>query len=700
MFYSADILGGPRRGLGLVWLAATLGAKNAIRKLNKRDIATCDIGKTCEAVMNPKEPMALRLSSQLLYGVVRIYVQQSETWMAEVQFTHASLRKAFTIFAPASASGAPPGVRGAIDMPLNRRNHQAGKTAPGAADGITLPSNDAFFAGDFEFDWFWDEDGAGFGDTSTGVGSAFVPSASFETPSPQRKRYTADAEAITLRSALLSQRNASAEGHAGSELGRDGGMIHDAAVFQDDGDDEPAHLDLGLEVMDYNFPAPPSEGDGAQHRAMRSSSVLGGPEADFGAFDDLGDMGAPGDFDVEYLNNLPGMQEAEASRQLSPSASLRSALKRSATPSLIDSEEARALGLPIPPSPKKKRVTFKEDRRLELSDDEMRRNRSDYLLNMEKARAEAEAKRNKKDAEMQAERLVFGPSKDLAHGYTLSTFWRMTVDERFAELTTMRQAFQTPKAPTLPNVFGGPLPFAQENGQYDEGVDMFNDDAGMPPDDDGGVWDDLPGGPPSSSEIGRAESETATAKLPWNMAADNLRAAAEQSTVLSGTRSVGDGTLRSFAEGDISAIRGSRRDSSVIPPSPRLIREDSRLLETGSRAAQESQSQMESQLAIDTFKSESNNFLVFAHNTAAGLGDQPLFFSDLAPVADTTPGVAAQAFYHLLALATNDKISIEQNEAYGEIHIGLGDISGIPPFAPNLSRSQSLSSSRSVSLRP
>jgi meiotic recombination protein REC8 len=57
-------------------LAATLGAKSTVRKLSKRDIAACDITKTCDSVKDPSEPMALRLSSQLLYGVVRIYVQQ------------------------------------------------------------------------------------------------------------------------------------------------------------------------------------------------------------------------------------------------------------------------------------------------------------------------------------------------------------------------------------------------------------------------------------------------------------------------------------------------------------------------------------------------------------------------------------------------------------------------------------------------
>lgn len=35
------------------------------------------------------------------------------------------------------------------------------------------------------------------------------------------------------------------------------------------------------------------------------------------------------------------------------------------------------------------------------------------------------------------------------------------------------------------------------------------------------------------------------------------------------------------------------------------------------------------------------------------------------------PGVAAQAFYHVLALATNSLFKVKQEEAYGEIEITI-----------------------------
>jgi hypothetical protein len=51
-------------------MAATLG-KTSIGKLNRRNVLKADIAKLCELVAEPAEPLALRLSSNLLVGVVR-----------------------------------------------------------------------------------------------------------------------------------------------------------------------------------------------------------------------------------------------------------------------------------------------------------------------------------------------------------------------------------------------------------------------------------------------------------------------------------------------------------------------------------------------------------------------------------------------------------------------------------------------------
>ncbi|KAG8390707.1 hypothetical protein BUALT_Bualt01G0111500 [Buddleja alternifolia] len=67
MFYSQFILAkkGP---LGTIWIAAHLE-----RKLRKNQVADTDIGFSVDSILSPDVPIALRLSSHLLLGVVRIY---------------------------------------------------------------------------------------------------------------------------------------------------------------------------------------------------------------------------------------------------------------------------------------------------------------------------------------------------------------------------------------------------------------------------------------------------------------------------------------------------------------------------------------------------------------------------------------------------------------------------------------------------
>lgn len=72
MFYSETLLSktGP---LARVWLSANLE-----RKLSKSHILQSDIGSSVNAIVDEGQaPMALRLSGQLLLGVVRIYSRKA-----------------------------------------------------------------------------------------------------------------------------------------------------------------------------------------------------------------------------------------------------------------------------------------------------------------------------------------------------------------------------------------------------------------------------------------------------------------------------------------------------------------------------------------------------------------------------------------------------------------------------------------------
>lgn len=52
-------------------LAATLGARSSFKKLPKRDVMGADITQLCVLITEPAEPLALRLSSNLMVGVAR-----------------------------------------------------------------------------------------------------------------------------------------------------------------------------------------------------------------------------------------------------------------------------------------------------------------------------------------------------------------------------------------------------------------------------------------------------------------------------------------------------------------------------------------------------------------------------------------------------------------------------------------------------
>lgn len=70
---------------------------------------------------------------------------------------------------------------------------------------------------------------------------------------------------------------------------------------------------------------------------------------------------------------------------------------------------------------------------------------------------------------------------------------------------------------------------------------------------------------------------------------------------------------------------------------------------------------------------ETENFFLFAKEIHASFEDPsiPLKLTDLAPTETSQATVAAQAFYHVLQLATNHHVRVAQEEPYGEIQITL-----------------------------
>lgn len=74
-------------------MAATLGSKTAYKNLSKRSVMTADITQLCDLIAEPMEPLALRLSSNLMYGVVRVYKVKQDIFMTDVNSCVNALKK-------------------------------------------------------------------------------------------------------------------------------------------------------------------------------------------------------------------------------------------------------------------------------------------------------------------------------------------------------------------------------------------------------------------------------------------------------------------------------------------------------------------------------------------------------------------------------------------------------------------------------
>uniref|UniRef100_A0A8H7Y7W3 Rad21/Rec8-like protein N-terminal domain-containing protein n=1 Tax=Psilocybe cubensis TaxID=181762 RepID=A0A8H7Y7W3_PSICU len=93
MFFTPELLSKRDSGFGLLWLAATLGSRSTFKKLPKRSVLTADISQLCDLITEPEEPLALRLSSNLMFGVVRVYKVKQEIFLNDVTICVATLKK-------------------------------------------------------------------------------------------------------------------------------------------------------------------------------------------------------------------------------------------------------------------------------------------------------------------------------------------------------------------------------------------------------------------------------------------------------------------------------------------------------------------------------------------------------------------------------------------------------------------------------
>ncbi|KAH8131808.1 hypothetical protein FP744_10003284 [Trichoderma asperellum] len=96
MFYSHEILSSTQYGVATIWLVATVGKGNQ-KRLTKKAIQEVNVPKACEKILDPGAPLALRLQGNLLYGVSRVFEQQCAYVLTDAEKTQSDMVTFFRI---------------------------------------------------------------------------------------------------------------------------------------------------------------------------------------------------------------------------------------------------------------------------------------------------------------------------------------------------------------------------------------------------------------------------------------------------------------------------------------------------------------------------------------------------------------------------------------------------------------------------
>ena len=62
-----------------------MGPKSNAKRLNRKDLTSISVHETCAFLAAPPSPLSLRLSANLMIGVSRVYGQQWQYHMSDVQ---------------------------------------------------------------------------------------------------------------------------------------------------------------------------------------------------------------------------------------------------------------------------------------------------------------------------------------------------------------------------------------------------------------------------------------------------------------------------------------------------------------------------------------------------------------------------------------------------------------------------------------
>lgn len=615
MFYSTDILSHRKPGLGIIWLAATLGDRSAIRRLSRKEILSVNITLTCSQLLHPSEPFALRLSSQLLFGIVKLYSHQTELLFGDVSNVHSDVRRRMLSTTTEETKE--------IDMRKSRKEVEA----------ITLPLDLAFFTLDF--------DRVGSGMVSRWSVEPFVGRQverevedGFRTPTPVG--HLAEEERITLPERAFEEEELG--------LGRayeEGQVPAYGGVEQE----EFEGLDLGLE--------PPTRPEPFE---------MGAPEGIEQRFQ--GDESMATDFIVEWPELEERLAQEAARMEVGPMVEGVPTVTPARRPREEEEEEGQVEGRRAPAvrPPRPPPLPF-EDRTTTLSEAQLRTARLNYPSRMASERASLQRRTALRTATALAHSIMFAPPTDLSLHPDLSELWQQTVSSHLVARRARFRSMHT--AATLSPIADAPPSPPPPTPVEEEEIEELG--------------------------VARTAPEIPTAlrgprsSLPWNIFAEHRRRSSMLPSI-SYDREITPLRLREVSVETPTGLRRIPPESPLFipPPSPSTIAplEEYTMPETPSERFRvglpaagmvgEEKSPTPPEVGFEQdLEEETRNFLEYAKSIREELEDTIMFFSDLAPVASSTPAVAAQAFYHLLALTSKARFKVRQEESYAEIRVTL-----------------------------
>ncbi|KAI0076094.1 hypothetical protein K474DRAFT_1708496 [Panus rudis PR-1116 ss-1] len=722
MFFTQELLSRRDSGFGLLWLAATLGSKSSFRKLPRRSVVTADIAELCQLIAEPPEPLALRLSSNLMIGVTRVYKVKQDIFLTDVTACFHTLKKA---------------VQELYDTSVTAEQLQMGQPSA-RPDTVTMVADpSAQFAMDFDHLFAAWEDWS----TQKAAASAqvegeedfsdddFDPTNKSQKKGKARARDTplsidrARGNAHTLKEnhELLLSASFDASFHDDGfggfgAVGPSSSQFDGGFGFEDnilEGMDVGDVGDIGDELakeLGEGWGAP-LEDAGMQDNGPLVDVDIGGPpgpDMNFEFGGDLGPADPPSDISPSGLTSAQRTNQALQGAATQDQPFVRDGSVVVPLSPLRPDDADNQLGEDATEGPVKrkgKRVRLLLDARTELTNEELQKARAHYLQEQAALRKEIAQKKAEKESERILAEMISGVPRGL-NAPVLVDFWmenfKLQVEARSGRLHMETEGEPPAKRRRIaedkddhgidPDV---PLDMELRDEAQDLNLGPGINEYGMGGDNLEGIYE-----PDfrlrSSEEPGQARNAS---RPPSVLGGSHFNLNLQAGTQVSGSQRSGffpwDHAGVSSSVAGAFDLPGSDRISLGRPPRGSSLSSRGREspfhpgisgiglgedngpgplegdfeFDVGDKSLQGDTQQ--SDLNVVTLERNSLNFLEYAKMqlNAMPAGTIAVGFDDVVPKATSTPHVAAAAFYHCLALATKKLIRVKQDEAFGPLDI-------------------------------